>query len=359
MEWHIVTGSKGGVGKTLLTLMILARNLERGESSALALDFNAMNADTSAILLDSRRRERTIIIEHDAGTELFGADKIVIQKTFTSLRRTLRTEKKNYAIGWPSNQFSLYPPTLFADMLGTIKDSTKDIENQLNLPKLGSVIIDTNYHFCNIFSNDEKYYKSYQKMLDDGDTITVWFMWVYRQLENLLKPGYEADAKIVSTTAAAIEEHFMQNNTAPLMHVFSPVALISSELEKTQDTSPIFKFLNAIKKDDKNISIDELEQIAKLPKGDYIYFQDWVDELDFARNNLLSGNNDDIHSLFLDMLINAIPQGSEKELTRPRNVMPLAYYHADLQYYTDRVNADPVSNMKKFDIYKNFLNLLG
>lgn len=361
MDWHIVTGSKGGVGKTLLTLMILARHLEKEQSSALALDFNAMNADTSAILLDSKKRDRTMIINHEAAkdTELFGADKIVVQKTFTSLRRTFRSEKKNYAIGWPSNQFSLYPPTLFADLLGTIKDSTKGIEKKLKLPELGSVIIDTNYHFCNIFSNDEKYYESYQKLLDDGDSITVWFLWVYRQLENLLKPGSEADARIVSATASAIEEHFMRNNTAPLMHVFSPVALISSELEETQDTNAIFKFLNAKKKDEKNISINELENMAKLPKGDYIYFQDWVEELEFARNDLLSGDNDDIHSFFLDMLINAIPQGSEKEETRPMNVIPLAYYHADLQYYTDRVNADPVSNMKKFDIYKNFLNLLG
>ncbi len=361
MEWHIVTGSKGGVGKTLLTLMILARHLAREQSSALALDFNAMNADASAILLDSRRRDRTIIIDHDAAknTELFGADKIVVQKTFTSLRRTLRTERKNYAIGWPSNQFSLYPPTLFADLLCTIKDSTKRIEEKLKLPELGSVIIDTNYHFCNIFSHDEKYYESYKKMLDDGDSITVWFMWVYRQLENLLKPGSEGDAKIVFATASAIEEHFMQNNSAPFQHVFSPVALISSELEKTQDSSAIFKFLNAKKRDEKNISINELEKMAKLPKGDYIYFQDWVEELEVARNDLLSGGHDDIHSFFLDMLINAIPQGSEKEETRPMNVIPLAFYHADLQYYTDSINSDPVSNMKNFDIYKNFLDLLG
>jgi hypothetical protein len=361
MEWHIVTGSKGGVGKTLLTLMILARHLAREQSSALAMDFNAMNADASAILLDNRRRDQTIIIEQDAAkeTELFGADKLVVQKTYTSLKKTSKAERKNYAIGWPSNQFSLYPPTLFADLLCTIKDSTTRIEEKLQLPELGSVIIDTNYHFCNIFSNDERYYETYQKILDQGDSITVWFMWVYRQLENLLKPGLEGDAKIVYATAAAIEEQFKQNNATPFMHVFSPIALISSELEKTQDSSAIFRFLNAKKRDEKNISINELERMAKLPKGDYIYFQDWVEQLEVVRDDLLSQGHDDIHSFFLDMLINAIPQGSEKEETRPMNVIPLAFYHANLQYYTDRVNPDPVSNMKTFDIYKNFLDLLG
>ena len=51
MEWHIITGSKGGVGKTLLTLLLLAYHLEeKTNEGILVLDLNPINTDTAAIL---------------------------------------------------------------------------------------------------------------------------------------------------------------------------------------------------------------------------------------------------------------------------------------------------------------------
>jgi hypothetical protein len=358
MEWHIVTGSKGGVGKTMLTLLLLARNLELGKST-LVIDLNAMNTDSSAILLEGRRATNRLVIEHEAAesTEQLGADQIIVQKTFSLLERNLT--KNEYAVGWPSNPYGLYKPTLFADFMCKIKDSAALIQDELALNEpIQSVIIDTNYHFCNLFSEDEMYYDKYKNGSLSDDQVKVWFLWVYRQLDNLIKPNQENDARVVYATAAAIEEHLAHSdNPAPFMHAFSPVALISSKPEEGKAGAALFRLINAIRNNEDD-TIDGLEDIEKLPKGNFILFRDWVDRLETARINLERRGYHDPHGMFLNMLIEAIQIKTGDHVERPMNVIPLSVYHAGLQYYTDKTAADPVSDLRDFSIYKNFFNLL-
>jgi CO dehydrogenase nickel-insertion accessory protein CooC1 len=51
VKWHIITSNKGGVGKTLLSLMLLLSFLkdERGKV-ALVVDLNGMNPDLRWLL---------------------------------------------------------------------------------------------------------------------------------------------------------------------------------------------------------------------------------------------------------------------------------------------------------------------
>jgi hypothetical protein len=359
LEWNIITGSKGGVGKTMLTLLLLIRNLELGKST-LVIDLNAMNTDSSAILLEERRRDRRIVIVHETATdsalvEQGGANQIIVQRTFSSLRQN--QQRDYYAVGWPSNPFGLYKPSLFADFLCTIKNNADRIRTELGMPALESVIIDTNYHFCNIFSNDEEYYKEYQKGILKNDSIKVWFLWVYRQLDNLIKTNEEDDARAVFATAGAMEAHLKgADNPTPFMHVFTPVALVSSK--KEAGTGALFKLINAIRHEEDD-TIQGLEEVERLPKGNPIRFRDWVDRLETARLNLQRQGHNDPHSLFLNMLINASQvQNRENHLERPQNVIPLSVYHAALQYYTDKSASDPVSEIKEFSLYKKFKALL-
>jgi hypothetical protein len=363
LEWNIVTGSKGGVGKTMLTLLLLIRNLELGKST-LVIDLNAMNTDSSAILLEERRRDRRIVIEHETATasalvEQVGANQIIVQRTFSSLEQN--QQRDYYAVGWPSNPYGLYKPALFADFLGTIKKNAARIQAELDMPALESVIIDTNYHFCNIFSNDEEYYKEYQEGILKNDSIKVWFLWVYRQLDNLIKANEEGDAKAVYATAGTMEAYLKRaDNPTPFMHVFTPVALVSSKKDESAGAgAALIKLINAIRSEDDD-TIQGLEEVERLPKGNPISFRDWVDRLETARLNLQRQGNKDPHSLFLNMLINASQvQNRENNFERPQNVIPLSVYHAALQYYTDRTANDPISELKEFSLYKNFARLLG
>lgn len=361
VEWNIITGSKGGVGKTMLTLLLLIRNLELGKST-LVIDLNAMNTDSSAILLEDRRRDQRIVIEHktandSALVEQLGANQIIVQKTFSLLERN--HERSPYLVGWPSNPFGLYKPSLFADFLATIKKNADRFKNELEMPNLESVIIDSNYHFCNIFSTDEEYYKEYQEGILKNDNIKVWFLWVYRQLDNLIKANAEGDARAVYATASAMEAYLQRaDNPTPFMHVFTPVALVSSQKHENGGAgAALFQLINAIR-NEKDDTIQGLEEIENLAKGNSIRFRDWVDRLDTARINLQRQGHNDPHSLFLHMLINACKVHRENHLERPQNVIPLSVYHAALQYYTDKSVADPVSEIKTFNLYKKFKALL-
>ena len=362
LEWNIITASKGGVGKTMLTLLLLIRNLELGKST-LVIDLNAMNTDSSAILLEERRRDRRIVIEHETATdsalvEQVGANQIIVQRTFSSLEQN--QQRDYYAVGWPSNPYGLYKPSLFANFLGTIKNNVNRIQKELDMPALKSVIIDTNYHFCNIFSNDEKYYTEYQTGILNNDSIKIWFLWVYRQLDNLIKANEEGDARAVFATAGAMEAYLKRaDNPTPFMHIFTPVALVSSKPEKSGGAgAALIKLINAIRYEEDD-TIERLEEIEKLPKGNSICFRDWVDRLETARLNLQRKGHKDPHSLFLNMLINASHvQNRDNNFERPQNVIPLSVYHTALQYYTDRSASDPVSEIKSFSLYKKFKALL-
>jgi tetratricopeptide (TPR) repeat protein/GTPase SAR1 family protein len=359
LEWNIITSSQNATGKTLLSLLLLARNLELGKST-LVIDLNAMNADSSAILFEKRRRDRRIVIEQKSAEsmEQRGSTQIIVQRTFSSLRQN--QQRDYYAVGWPSNPYGLYKPSLFADFLCTIKNNADRIRTELDMPALESVIIDTNYHFCNIFSNNEKYYKEYQDGILKNDSIKVWFLWVYRQLDNLIKINEEGDAKAVYATAATMEAYLKRtDNPTPFMHVFTPVALVSSKKDESAGASAaLFKLFNAIRNEEDD-TIQGLEEVEKLPKGNPIRFRNWVDRLETARLNLQRQGHKDPHSLFLDMLINASQiQNRDGKLERPQNVIPLSVYHAALQYYTDRSASDPVSEIKGFSLYKKFFDLL-
>ncbi len=362
LEWNIITGSKGGVGKTMLTLLLLIRNLEL-DKSTLIIDLNARNTDSSAILLEERRRDRRIVIEHETATdsalvEQVGANQIIVQRTFSSLKQ--KQQRDYYAVAWPSNPFGLYDPSLFTDFLCTIKKNADRIQAELDMPRLESVIIDTNYHFCNIFSNDEKYYKEYKEGILKNDSIKVWFLWVYRQLDNLIKANEEGDARAVYATAATMEAFLKRaNNPTPFMHVFTPVALVSSKKDESAGAgAALFKLINAIRNENDD-TIQGLEEVEKLPKGNPIRFRDWVDRLETARLNLQRQGHNDPHNLFLNMLINASQvQNRENNFERPQNVIPLSVYHPALQYYTDRSATDPASEIINFSLYKKFFDLL-
>ncbi len=59
------------------------------------------------------------------------------------------------------------------------------------------------------------------------------------------------------------------------------------------------------------------------------------------------------------MLVNASKvQNCDNCFERPQNLIPLSFYHAALQYYTDKSAVDPVKEIKGLSLYKKFFALL-
>jgi len=362
MEWHIITGSKGGIGKTLLTLLLLAYNLEKQEST-LVLDLNGMNTDSSAMLLSKTKKGKPLRIplQTQVPIQQTGAETIVIQKAYSLENK----EPSHYVVGYPLNPFGLYNPPLFADLLATIKAEATRIAEKLKIPPLQQVIIDTNYHFCNLFGQDDTHYEKYNTGTLNNENINLWFLWVYRQLEKLIQDSREDETTIVKLTAAAIEHNLKSTKKAtPFMHVFSPVALGTApdnSSKKGALTALTNRLFNAIARHDDYI-IEELKNFSKLPIGECISFDEWVEKLDMAQVVVGKRFNDDPHLFFLDTLVEALNISDsyckESSTERPMNVIPLSIYQKALEYYTDKERDDPVAILRKFKIYRNFSELM-
>ncbi|RKZ62032.1 MAG: hypothetical protein DRQ99_19440 [Candidatus Parabeggiatoa sp. nov. 3] len=355
MQWHIITGSKGGIGKTLLTLLLLEYHLERKpDEGVLVLDLNATNTDTSAMLLYNKRQfSRPTLIGG-----LKSGERMILQQTYS-----LNEEDDfcYFGVGWPANPFTLFVREQFVDLLSSIKENAREIENRLEIPNLQHVIIDTNYHFCNLFSKEDKQYTKY---IDSGlteDTFTIWFLWVYKQLAKLLLQ-VDDENEIMRYTAGTIERVFNKKGIGSIIHTYMPVGLLSMPSNQNHFWSRWFGIADNIRRD-QDYTIAKLLALEKLPVGQYIEFKKWIQQLQQAHTEVKRKNrsqSEDPHLLFANVLDKAIQRilNNEDEPLLPINIFPLSVYQSALEGYTDKEREDAVAALRKITIYKNFSKLL-
>lgn len=371
MDWHIITSSKGGIGKTLLTLLLLAYYLEnKQEGSVLVLDLNGMNTDSAALLLHRKRRS-TVFLKKDKNgqyclnTTKSDNDELEICKTYSaSSCGSDKRETIEYAVGYPRNPYDLHNPQSFANLLINIKNQAPNIQENLGLATpFQHIFVDTNYHFCNIFSQDKNNYAPYQATGGlENESITVWFLWVYRQLEKLTTERENEEAKIVESTAEAIESYLKNNDcypsekSTPFKHVFSPNALVTSRVKEGSLTGSLRELFNAMTGQHDYV-IPELKILANLPKGNCISFKELVNKLNDAYNAIIDGAKEEPALLFLPVINNAIELFANKQC--PENIIPLPVYQTDLRQYTDKDRGDIVKSLRGMKIYKHyFLKLI-
>jgi hypothetical protein len=351
MEWHIITGSKGGVGKTLLSLLLLAYHLEeKVNEGILVLDLNAMNTDTAAMLLYGNMFCETLDIELERSQRI-----IALQKA--------TSQYNHFVVGWTANPFLLYEYDHFADLLSSIKQHAQTISERFEIKPLKHVIIDTNYHFCNLFPPQDEQYEKYLKSGDD-DHFNIWFLWVYRQLTKLLERK-DNESDVFIKTVGAIERCLkpVRGKIGPLIHTYAALSLLPTEAKQGG-------FLGWGKENlpdrSQDYSIPALEKLEHLEKiGKYLVLKEWISKLQEAKQSVLSDieksrliiEREDTHRVFSAMLDRAIDEIAQDEFL-PINVFPLSLYQPTLEGYTDRERADIVARLRNLETYKRFKNLL-
>lgn len=357
MEWHIVTGSKGGVGKTLLTLLLLAYHLEeRTNEGILVFDLNAMNTDTSAMLLYQRNITRKTAIQLEPSKRM-----IALQRTYS--------QDTYFAVSWSENPFLWYGFNDFVELLAGIKKHAQEIAEKLEMKPLKHIFIDTNHHFCNLFPSQDEDYKGDKKDENDWkkyydtfetDNITIWFLWVYRQLKKLLDKN-DSETQTINQTAGAIERIFKQvkpGQLGPIVHTYTPVGL-PTDSGVTGDLLSRIWGKNSTETDS---VIKELMRLEKLEKvGNYVNFSQWIEKLQEARTDISQnkkGHQQNTHQFFGDMLYRAV-QRLVGDDCLPINIFPLSIYQPTLEGYTDKEREDAVANLRKLDTYRHFKKLLN
>ncbi len=348
MEWHIVTASKGGVGKTLITLLLLAYYLEEDtDTSTLVIDLNAMNTDTSAMLLTGRGRT------HETTFVNLEPSKNVIE-----LRATANPQ---LIVAYPTDPFVFYGREHFAELITGIREKADNkMITRLNAKPLRRVIIDTNYHFCNLFPPKEDDYNTplwqqLQKSLKEDD-LNVWFIWVYRQLKKIILGGTD-ETTIVTETAKNLEKIFTPKakKMGTLIHTYAPVGLLPTDADASfwarlfaGSRLPVFG---------EDFSIPELRKLENMPEvGQYLRFSQWLRKLETAYLNIVDQNRAlDPHQLFAKVLYESIKNDED---ALPINVFPISLYEAALAGYTDKERQNMIAGLRQLDIFKNFKKLL-
>jgi len=360
MEWHIVTGSKGGVGKTLLTLLLLAYHLEESTNEGiLVFDLNAMNTDTSALLLYNKKFTKRTAIQLESSKRI-----ITLQRTYS---QTTSQQTTHFAVGWSENPFLWYGFDDFIELLAGVKEHAQEIADKLEIKSLKHVFIDTNHHFCNLFPSQDEDYKKYHDIFET-ENITIWFLWVYRQLKKLLDND-DSETQILKQTVGAIERIFepiKSEQLGPLVHTYTPVGLPTDPGAMGGLLSKIWN-INLTKTD---FVIKELMKLEKLEEvGNYVGFNQWIEQLQQAKTEISNSQNrnsdqhrnsdqQNTHQFFGDMLYKAVERLVGDDCL-PINIFPLSIYQPTLEGYTDKEREDAVANLRKLDTYKHFKKLLN
>jgi hypothetical protein len=367
MEWHIVTGSKGGVGKTLLSLFLLARNcLNDHNGTTLVIDLNSMNTDFSRLLMRHPFAVPTGNTSRMMGL-ISGHDQFNVHKLSSS-------DNNLYLLMYPTNPFISINAKSFAELLTRIKEYSVDLANYFGVQPIQRVIIDTNYHFCNIFDSTgaNNCYAEHQTggMLSE-DNFFIWFMWVAAQLEALMRATPET--QVTRQTAAVVEAEVKNSRnrtnhrfvpSSPFMHVISPVSLQATHPNPLCAGSllqSLWKWgMAQVGVAHNDYTIPSLSNLQTLQTCPSLCFDDWYNHLAGMWNNtaiIPQACRNDPHELFTQVLVKTLQNLTHNE--RPQNIFPLATIHRDLAAYTDQNVQMDFNWLRGFAVYQELDKMIG
>ncbi|EDN68815.1 hypothetical protein BGP_1635 [Beggiatoa sp. PS] len=343
MNWHIVTSSKGGVGKTLVSTMLLMSSCERrcnNEHCVLAIDLNGMNADLRRMVASGQRG--------------FGDNQLSSSDGQFHFEAVL---DRHYIIGWPTNAFKMFTPeTFFETLLQIHHQGKEEIEEKFQCT-ISTVIIDTNYHFCNLFPESLLEQETgnngiFELFNTTDENFFIWFIWVYRQLSNLFsfhdaqdgQNAYHVDARTVQEGGVNIDRMRQMNSLdSPFVHVFSP-----NSVGHVSD-SKLITLLTGYEN-------NPLKQLAELEKVQSSRFTNFINRIRDAKGKVGARKlkeRETTHQYFVRILNEYVSIVNENLKGCPKNVIPVLF-QKELLGYTESENPELVNQIVRLPVYKSF-----
>ncbi|EDN68263.1 hypothetical protein BGP_1999 [Beggiatoa sp. PS] len=335
MDWHIITASKGGVGKTLLSLMLLTYFHKDNDKSIFAIDLNGTNSDF----------RKLCCVEKD---ELFEPKSITLSSGRSldlACYPVKLDQQTQYVVGWPSNPYKmLCSASDFFDFLGALKEVTFQFSENF---EPNTIIIDTNFHFGNIFSSEPQIYEDsniFNQINKTNDNFFIWFLWTNRQLTNLISSNNNArkESDILFKTVNHIEEFVKNtNNISSFVHVFNAFNLGNPNSKSLWEQT-----LNR----NRNIIIfSELKRLLNQHSKEVIRFQTLYNRL-----KKLAGTS--YQPTEQGLLLKILDKYAQIHKCS-RNMIPLTTHQKWLENYMENALGSPkaiIDNMKGRDIFKDF-----
>lgn len=406
MDFYIVNSSKGGIGKSLISLMATKNTLDKYSDSdkrVLLIDLNSMNPDCKSLLVSPKEVKSSDLQKVYTGIpyEEGDNDEIVLY--------TVEHKKyKNLSVGWLNETYFGFSPQTFFIFLEKLYAHLKQYRNEVS-----TVIIDSNYHIPNLFSRNSSAYTRTPLLTElfSENRFQLFLIWTYRQVLNfqsnlIFNPELVKENATLLGVIDQIEEHLCYDEFhQPLIHVFTPVifskATKATEIIKTYEQNAqnpsfkqkIFDYLDSFFNDvDDTSMVEEPIEVKKktvTPKPKYsskdsskyveipclkrladmkatneaMRFKIVVDSL--LRNSILSEdskrnrkvNQSERFESFLETLADSF---LDEFGGRPVNIMPISTFEYALIGHTDKSNLDLnyFSNLFTYKLFSRFFDEL-
>ena len=284
---HIITGNKGGVGKTLISLAIACYYNSNGSRPLLAADLNTTNADLHSIL------SRFQIPSNDpyiSGYDLFKVTDFVF-----TLRPNEPYEIKGGASSfWDEVKIIQQRSSPVADF-DIVVDTSQNVAN-LVTSKSGFKLSDFRRDFPKVDAAFEKYMpSSYLSAWEDSlsflassnKEIFVWIIWTWASFQDSVRSVFSDALRSLAGT-----------NKVNVVHVLNPSALINPR----GGVLPTFKnYIRWIekkaiekeraKKDFRN-NLATLERVTEEADKAIQWFQERLQELPDSEEHAVAGLHD-------------------------------------------------------------------
>jgi len=380
INYHIITGSKGGVGKSLLSLMRLKFALDTaGEdgsrSLVIIIDLNNMNTDIRRSLdgYFSKGDQQLEVIEFGGISEICPTcggkiPNIAREENSIELRKTTYFEGNRHSlvVGYLTNPFLILGSNEFSQVLKHTREYAEEQCGKHNYTKV-EIIVDTNFHFCNLFSDDRQAnsYSLYKQVVEKTTT-SIYFLWTFNQFCSVIsRNGHNSidEDEILKNTVNTVLEKLGDN--IRFVHVYTPVALIDSKprpgdrmmrtifqgLFGNNTVIPIVGLIGVI---------DESRNRPIMKRLPNINFDDWIKSLSNSfdgqvRDEANEGNSN--RSNFILALADSF-----KAQNYPCNVIIFANFEKALEGYTDGDTDSAANILTKLggtESYSDFRKLNG
>lgn len=327
-EFHIFTGGKGGVGKTLLSL---GKTLSFDESkNILCVDLNWENPDYSRILYQSKSPE--------LGVNKFSY--VRIQENILVLRPAEHYNIPNGALGFWQ----------------TIRESLQESYHSHKFDPT-VVIVDTNLHFASLLrwsgggSSAARIIKRIDAIAKENriSALNFWFIWT---TASFFSDSLIRIAKSYSYFVNNLNKnYFSEKNFIHVLNLSAIYPMIGLDrlydrlrkLEKQQVAMPaveddlsVYEF----------IQVDELNRLSNMPKADHINLQGLIDPVKVALEN---SKRTKFSNKFPTDIVEKI---AEKLLetyknSRPSNLVIIPFYDATIAGYTDIAEISTIDDLKR------------
>ena len=342
----ITTGSKGGTGKTLITLnLVLSILLKKESVNILIIDENSVNTDLFDILAKATEGKKEISFNSSIQYESLKNERKTLDFTFLNIDHMKLLNKSDFQLCFikEAHKFQAFENAYdFVQCMSQIIKKSED--EHFNNNKIDYVFIDTNYHIGNIVykknKTESKKYNEMRKVLFQEMNTKFIFFWTWA---DFLDPEEYQFLKELNNSEPKITKQLLN-----VINMYSFIGNVNNANGRHRKWAAISKR--------KYSSQTEFNSFEVLLEAGRLY------NSKITKNSGLARQSNYKNLTKLGEILEKLLDDKLEEGKRPRNLLIMPQYFFKLQDYNESIRRHESTNLKtileKFNNEKDFFDLI-